>query len=203
MKKKINKYHIFSFAIVGLCIFLSASVIITGMNDYQKLLKSQSALENYKNAPRNLLDPDVNPGSSAYAPMSKLVIPKIGVDVWIRSDTVNAYDSVYIYPESVPPGKNGDCGLLGHRTTYSGPFKKLGSLKVGDKVIIEDLLLSKKYVYQVTSNGNDIRWDYKTNPIKFAQDGEARLMLITCYPPGKKQAAYITHCKLVSVSDLK
>ncbi|HHT18369.1 MAG TPA: sortase, partial [Methanobacterium sp.] len=59
----------------------------------------------------------------------------------------------------------------------------------------------KKFVYQVTSNGDDIRWDYKTNPIRFSQEGEARLLIVTCYPPGRKQAAWITHFKLVSSSD--
>ena len=42
----------------------------------------------------------------------------------------------------------------------------------------------------------------KNNPIQFDQSGDARLFLVTCYPPGKKQAAYITHCKLVSTTPL-
>ncbi|HSO26179.1 MAG TPA: sortase, partial [Methanobacteriaceae archaeon] len=147
--------------------------------------------------------PDPSSFNQAYtSTTTKLIIPKIGLDCWIRSDTVNAYDSVYHYPESVLPGQNGECGLLGHRTIYSGPFKKLGNLKIGDQVIIEDLTLSKRYVYKVTSNGKDIRWDYETNPIKFAQDGDPRLMLITCYPPGRKKAAWITHCKLMKTEEI-
>lgn len=55
-----------------------------------------------------------------------------------------------------------------------------------------------KYTYSVTSNGKDIRWDYKTNPIKFTHSGTARLFLVTCYPPGYEKAAFITHCKLIS-----
>jgi sortase A len=27
-------------------------------------------------------------------------------------------------------------------------------------------------------------------------------MLITCYPPGKKKAAWITHCKLVKTEEI-
>ena len=45
-------------------------------------------------------------------------------------------------------------------------------------------------------------WDYKTNPIRFSQEGQARLLIVTCYPPGKKQAAWITHFKMVSSSNL-
>jgi hypothetical protein len=49
--------------------------------------------------------------------------------------------------------------------------------------------------------GDDIRWDYKTNPIRFSQEGKASLLIIKCYPPGRKQAAWITHFKLVSSTD--
>ncbi len=73
---------------------------------------------------------------------------------------------------------------------------------MGDEVIIKDYNSRKKYIYQVTSNGQDIRWDYKTNPVRFAQEGEPRLLIMTCYPPGRKQAAYIMHCKMVSSSGL-
>jgi len=67
-------------------------------------------------------------------------------------------------------------------------------------VIIKDLTYKKIYTYEVTSNGNDIRYDYKTNPIRFALEGDSRLLLVTCYPPGAKSAAYITHTKLVSTT---
>jgi sortase A len=198
-----NKYKTYSVAIIAVCMVISLGIAIIGYYEFQQLKDSQAALEHYKTAPKNLLDPDASSTNSAYVSnTAKLIIPKIGLNCWIRSDTVNAYNSVYHYSESVYAGNPGECGFLGHRTTYSGPFKKLGTLKVGDQVIIEDLILSKKYIYEVSSNGKDIRWDYKTNPIKFAQSGEARLMLITCYPPGKKSAAWITHCKLVSTENI-
>jgi sortase A len=202
-KKKMNSKNL-SFFIILSCVFLCFGIILTGYNDFQKLKSSQSALENYKSAPKNLLDPDISPSSvnTANPVLGTLIIPKIDIEWSIRSDTVNAYDSVYHYPESVMPGQNGDCGILGHRTRYSGPFNKIGSLKPGDLVIIEDPSSSKKYTYQVVSNGEDIRWDYETNPIQFAQSGEANLLLITCYPPGKKEAAWITHCKLISTTDI-
>jgi sortase A len=200
---EMNKYKTYSVIIIAICIVISLGIGITGYYEYQKLKSSQSALEHYKTAPKNLLNPEPGSFNNAYvSTTTKLIIPHIGLNCWVRSDTVNAYDSVYHYAESVLPGQNGECGLLGHRTTYSGPFKKLGSLRIGDEVIIEDLVLSKKYTYKVTSNGKDIRWDYETNPIKFAQDGDARLMLITCYPPGKKKAAWITHCKLVKTEEI-
>lgn len=197
------RYKILSILIIIGCLAVSLSIIMAGYEKSQDLSAYQATLaaKGNKSAPIDALNPTIT--RSGYSVIqARLVIPKIGIDGNIRSDTVNGYNTVYHYPESVNPGQGGECGLLSHRTKYSGLFGKLGTLKVGDEVIIKDYTNSKKYVYKVTSNGNDIRWDYKENPIQFDQSGEPRLLLITCYPPGRKQAAYITHCKLVSTSSL-
>jgi sortase A len=197
-----NKYLLFSILIIFGCVFLSSGIIITGFGQYQDLISAQKTIIDYKekmSAPVNAL----NPVLSAYSSLNaQLIIPKLSVSCNIRGDTVNAYNAVYHYSQSVNPGQSGECGLLGHRTKYSGLFKNIGSLSPGDQVIIKDFTSKKKYIYQVTSNGNDIRWDYETNPVRFAQEGQARLLLMTCYPPGKKEAAWITHCKLVSTESL-
>lgn len=199
------KYKILSVAIIVMSILICSVIIINAfeksslLNSYNAALQAQGN----KSAPINALNPTITRSTSTgRISRSRLIIPKIGVDSTIRSDTVNAYNTVYHYPESVNPGQSGECGFLSHRTKYSGLFGKLGSLKVGDEVIVKDYSSNKKYIYKVTSNGNDIRWDYEENPIQFDQSGEARLLLVTCYPPGKKQAAYITHCKLVSTSKI-
>jgi len=146
-----------------------------------------------------------NPEMNSY-PFSwgKLIIPKIGLECSIRSDTVNEYNSVYHYPGSVYPGEMGECGIMGHYTQYSAPLSKIDQIKPGDQIFIDDLLAMKKYVYTVVSNGEDIRWDYLKNPIKFEQSGEPRLLLVTCFPPGRTSAAWILHARLTSVlpSDL-
>jgi sortase A len=178
-------------------------IILAGFGQYQDVLSAQKIIKDYKekmSAPVNALDPDFSSGRSFLN--AQLIIPKLGVNCNIRSDTVNAYNAVYHYSQSANPGQPGECGLLGHRTNYSGLVRNIGSLSPGDQVIIKDFTSKKKYVYQVTSNGDDIRWDYKTNPVRFAQEGQARLLLMTCYPPGKKEAAWITHCKLVSTGPL-
>lgn len=199
-----KRSSLLSGVIVLGCVFLSLTIIVTGYEQSKDLTKAQKNLKDYNermSAPVDALDPLSSMASGGIA-LGELIIPKLGVDCQIRSDTVNAYNAVYHYPESVAPGQPGECGILGHRTTYSGLFENLGSLQVGDKVIIVDTVLKKRYTYAVTSNGDDIRWDYKTNPVTFAQEGDARLMIITCYPPGKKEAAYICHCKLVSTEDM-
>jgi sortase A len=127
-------------------------------------------------------------------------IPAIKVDWGVRADTVNAYNAVYHYKESFYPAENGTMGLLGHHTIYSAPFARIDQLKSGETVIINDYLTQKKYIYQVTSNG-DIKWDYLQNPIKFSQ-GITDLTLVTCYPPGTTDAAWMVHCKLIKIETL-
>ncbi len=198
------RYKILAATIVLGCIVICSFIIISGLekskalNSYNTLIKANGNASNSTNA----LDPVITRSSYGGVDQCILVIPKMGITGKLNSNTVNDYNSVYHYPESVNPGKSGECGLLSHRTTYSGLFSKLSSLEAGDEVIIKDPTQNKKYTYEVTSNGNDIRWDYETNPITFARDGEARLLLVTCYPPGKKEAAFITHCKLVSTTAL-
>lgn len=198
---KISKYKVISVLIVLFCVLLAASIAIAGFQQMKNVTKAQNAVKEYKERmsnPVNALDPSDFSGSYMNA---QLYIPKLNVVAAIRSDTVNGYNIVYHYPESVMPGKPGECGILGHRTKYSGLFTNIASLKPGDKAIIRDFIQRKKFVYQVTSNGDDIRWDYETNPVRFSQEGKARLLILTCYPPGRKQAAWITHFKLVSSSD--
>ncbi|MBM4240640.1 MAG: sortase [Euryarchaeota archaeon] len=194
------KYKFLAILIVLGCLILSLNILVTGYEKFQELNEIKEKVKSYQ---MDILNPTIKSPGTYPSNTAKLLIPKIGLKCWIRSDTVNAYDSVYHYPDSVRPGKNGECGLLGHRTTYSGPFRYIGQLKPGNIVIIEDYVLSKRYTYMVTSNGEDIRWDYLENSIEFEKSGEPRLLLITCYPPGRKKAAWITHCKLVSVSSLK
>lgn len=198
-----SRYKILAVVIILVCVIVSSAIIIVGYEKSKELNAYQNNLYLRGNgsAPVDILDPS-NSVSGSNSDVYRLVIPSIGVNARINSETVNGYSTVYHYPESVDPGQNGECGLLSHRTHYSGLFRQLGSLKVGEEVIIKDYTVSKKYIYKVTSNGDDIRWDYKENPISFDQSGEPRLLLVTCYPPGRKLAAYIVHCKLVSTTSL-
>jgi len=198
----VKRTNLIALGIVVICILVSLTIAMAAFEQSKNLTAAQKSLKDYNekmSQPVDALDPlSTRAGSS----IGELIIPKLGVNCTIRSDTVNAYNAVYHYPESAMPGQPGECGILGHRTTYSGLFENIGSLKVGDPVIIVDTIMKKKYTYTVTSNGNDIRWDYKTNPVTFALEGKSRLMLMTCYPPGKKEAAYIAHCELTSTENL-
>lgn len=195
-----RKYRILSVLIIlaGLTISLNvAFIIFEKMGEVDSARQSVDSYKERISNPVNALNPTT---TSATAATGKLTIPKLGIDCYIRSDTVNAYNAVYRYPQSAEYGEPGETGILGHRTTFSAVFDRIGELVPGDKIIIRDLIKKKIYTYEVTRNGDDIRWDYETNPIKFAVKGEARLLLITCYPPGEKSAAYITHGKLISTT---
>jgi sortase A len=197
-----SRNNILAIIIILACATLAGSIAMAGYVQMENVTNAQKSVKDYQEKMSNPVDA-LDPADLKKTYMNaKLIIPKLGVNASIRSDTVNAYNAVYHYPESVMPGKAGECGILGHRTTYSGLFANIASLQPGDKAIIQDFTQRKKFVYEVTSNGNDIRWDYKTNPIRFSQEGQARLLIVTCYPPGKKQAAWITHFKLVSTSNL-
>jgi sortase A len=129
-----------------------------------------------------------------------LIIPRLGINCIIRSDTPNAYNAVYHYKDSVYPGNPGECALLGHRTTYSALFRYNNLLQNGDLVIIQNS--KTKYVYRVISNGQDIRWYFHPTPLTFKKSGEPILLLFTCHPPGRAVAKWVTHCKLISTVQL-
>jgi|BioPla2DNA2_1021312.scaffolds.fasta_scaffold08428_2 sortase A len=129
-----------------------------------------------------------------------IYIPSQGIRWDVRNDTINIANGVYRYPESFYPGESGTVGIMGHHTQFSAPFANINLLKVGDEVIIDDYLTQKRYVYEVYHNG-DINWDYKVHPVQFPE-GKSELTLVTCWPPGFMLAAWIVHCKLVSIEPL-
>jgi sortase A len=132
---------------------------------------------------------------------AELIMPTIGGDWELTSHSVND-PGVYFVPTSYYPGTNGQTALMGHHTTHSAPFSGITQLKVGDPLIIKDYLTQKKYTYEVTSNGNDIRWGVKGVSIDYQSTSTPELWLITCWPTGYSRAAYIVHSKLVSVEPL-
>ncbi|MDR3222267.1 MAG: class E sortase [Methanobrevibacter sp.] len=129
-----------------------------------------------------------------------IVIPKLGCTWNIRTDTVNAYNSVWHYTKSYYPGEKGVMGISGHHTTLSAPFNHLETLTKGDKIYINDFLTQKKYTYEVVSN-YDIRPANDPSYVQF-KNGEKELMLETCWPPGYIYEELYCHSKLISIEPL-
>lgn len=132
---------------------------------------------------------------------AEIIMPTLSADWPITTHSVND-PAVYFISTSYYPGENGQTALLGHHTSHSAPFSGITQLKVGDPVIIKDYLTQKKYTYEVTANGNDIRWGVKGVSIQYQSTSTPELWLITCWPTGYSRAAYIVHSKLVSVEPL-
>ncbi|ADP77545.1 peptidase C60 sortase A and B [Methanothermus fervidus DSM 2088] len=187
-------YRVYAFLILFISFIFASFIFLKAYLNHQKIIKYKEIVKEHGN--QRLSSPSIYAVPQRNV-IGRLVIPKIGLDCLIKETSVNDYNTVYHYPESAGLGENGECALLGHRTLFSGPFKRIGELSPGDEVIVYDYTRSRKYIYVVVSNGEDIRWDYKNNPIRFEHGGEPRLLLITCYPPGRKDAAWITHCILI------
>jgi sortase A len=85
------------------------------------------------------------------------------------------------YPESVPPGGDGNFAIAGHRTTYGAPFYYLDELQPGDEVHVVDRD-DRHWRYVVTEvrvvSPGDV-WVVGPDP---RGDGRPLLTLTTCHP---------------------
>ncbi len=145
---------------------------------------------------------DTNPNPSKPTGWAELQMPTLKMAWNITTTSVDVSGAVCHIKNSYFPGEKGELALLGHHTTRHAPFRSINTLKVGDPLIVKDYVTGKKYTYQVTSNGNDVRWGVEGEDIQYKASEEPQLWLITCYPPGYSKAAWIVHSRLVSVEPL-
>lgn len=126
---------------------------------------------------------------------ARLVIPKMGSNIKIRSDTLNANNAVYHYTNSAYFGTPGECAMIGHRTTWTAPMRKIHTLTTGDLIYIYDYTAKKiskyKYQYHVILPN----WKLSSN---WKKSGPSMLILKSCHPPGSGANKYIVYAKLVS-----
>jgi len=130
---------------------------------------------------------------------AKLVIPRMHASINIRSDTLNANNAVYHYPNSVYFGTPGECAMIGHRTTWTAPMFYIHTVRKGDLIYIYDYTAKKICTYvaqyhKVLNNGNV--------PTTFAQQGKSIIQLRTCNPPGQAYQKYLVYGTLVSTLPL-
>jgi len=130
---------------------------------------------------------------------AQLIIPKLGTKATIRSDTLNAYNAVYHYPNSAYFGTPGECAMIGHRTTYSAVLRYINLLNKGDSIIIKDSTANKLCTYSVVYHEVLMNYQLKST---FKLAGESVLILKSFYPVGRSYAKYIVHAKLVSTVSL-
>lgn len=130
-----------------------------------------------------------------------LIIPKLRISPVISQETLDAYNTVYHFSNSAYPGTPGECGLIGHRTTYSEQLRYINLLNTGDLVYIYDYTARKKITYRVVWNG-DILWYVNPFLYNFKKNGESELIIMSCYPPGSGAHKWLCHCILESTVPL-
>jgi LPXTG-site transpeptidase (sortase) family protein len=127
--------------------------------------------------------------------VGRLTIPAIALDWMIVAGTdpttLKKGPGAWMY--GAFPGAPGNATLSGHRTTYGGPFRRLGDLVVGDEIFFEAPDGSKS-VFQVRGMGV-----VSPKDVYVTESGKGvRLTLLTCDPPGTAARRLVIQAELVS-----
>lgn len=122
----------------------------------------------------------------------KIVIPSIGVDEAINTETLNL--GVLSDPGENIPTQN-PVLLYGHRTLQGSPFLRLNELGIGDTFLLEWPGIGE-LKYSVV-NTNIVPATYEINP-----ENENTVYLITCDPIGSTENRLIVQAELIGQGPL-
>jgi sortase A len=152
----------------------------------------------------------INPNEKV-GPDSKVIIPKINVDVPVVYDVASndekeiqaaLENGVVQYPGTPVPGQNGNVVVVGHssnnllnRGKYKFAFVLLNKLDVGDTITMQ--YGGKRYVYKVYEKTIVKPTDVS---VLGPTDKTASLTLITCDPPGTSINRLIVRAEQISPS---
>lgn len=130
----------------------------------------------------------------------RVVIPKIGVDVGIKTGGAEALDdgAWHRFPERGDPEKGGNFILSAHRfeigftpseTRRKSPFYHVEKLSVGDQIVVD--YNGKRYGYEVTE-----KYQVKPDRVEIeAPSDEAKLTLYTCTLKGESDGREVIIAK--------
>lgn len=127
-------------------------------------------------------------------PLTRLQIPKLGLDTLVVEGTSTSALKAGAghYPSTPLPGRPGNVGIAGHRTTYGRPFNKVEQLRPKDRIILTTP--KGRHIYEVT------RDPWVTHPRDWSvvePTPEAVLTLTTCHPKGSDRKRLIVRAKLI------
>ena len=146
-------------------------------------------------------------------PMSRIVIPKIGVNniVVEGTDMDDLRAGAGHYEGSPLPGEAGNVAIAGHRSTWASPFRHLDQLVVGDIIELHSPIATHHYEVMDAGEINAATRINDDCPIGSpcwvtAEDAWAvvqserdpLLTLTTCHPVGSARQRLIIRAKLVS-----
>lgn len=123
-----------------------------------------------------------------YAPLGRLVIPAIGLDVAYVN---GVHDAVLehgpgLWPGTALPGAAGNAVLSGHRTTFTHPFGDLDLLGPGDTVRTT-AGASRPVTYRVTRVFVVAERNYVDTVLRQPEGARARtLTMFACHPKGQR-----------------
>ena len=141
------------------------------------------------------------PDTVVVTALGRIRIPVIKVNMPI-SEGANKYNlrlAIGHYTNSASAGQSGLAIYLGHRMyTYGRHFNRLGEVKIGDQIIIENK--SFRYTYEVDQIDTVLPIDLA---VEFsAQYQESRIMLVTCTPVKIATHRLLVKAKLIGTENL-
>jgi sortase A len=148
-------------------------------------LDLQSRAEAAENSAEEDGDEDLDPGSAYAMLWFERDCEPVGTDdpyfvvSGVTLDDLRAGPGHY--PESAPPGGDGNFAVAGHRTTYGAPFWSLDELQEGDTIHVVDLD-GEEWVYEFTEQrvvSPADTWVVGEDPL---ETGEPTITLTTCHP---------------------
>ena len=131
------------------------------------------------------------------AVLTRLVIPKIKVDVLVVEGTSEAAlrAGAGHYVGTPLPGELGNVAIAGHRTTFGRPFNHLDEMRAGDQVLLETPFKRYHYVVVPAFGGP---WPVSPKDTSVVRDipGGFWLTLTTCHPKGSARQRLILRLQL-------
>jgi len=134
-------------------------------------------------------------------PLTRIKIPKIGVDVVVVEGTTPAALKAGAghYRGTPLPCEIGNVAIAGHRTTYGKPFNQLDRLGPGDKIALATPVGTCEYeVTDRAPSPNPFTVDPGNIAIVANTPGERNLTLTTCHPKGSAKQRLVIRAHLVS-----
>ena len=130
------------------------------------------------------------------APIARLEIPKIDVDVLVVPgvEVDDLKKGPGHFPNTPLPGQLGNAAIAGHRTTYGSPFFDVDQLEPGDELVVT-MANGEQFVYEVT--GSTIVAPSDSWVIQTEDPTVATLTLTSCDP------AYTARNRIVIFSELR
>lgn len=142
---------------------------------------------------------------AAGSPFTRLVIPKLGVDIVVVEGTSSKALAAGAghYPGTPLPGEEGNIGIAGHRNINGKPFGALDRLRPGDRVELWTPVA--RHIYEVVEplDGHSNPWITAPNDWSVVAPLEGSfLTLTTCHPYGTAKERLVARAELISTEAL-